>query len=92
MKFSKSKELVYENPAIKTRYKHGETVYGLTFAEFRICTLYDRLQKGIKPWEWDWQNYSGENEDMMGRFYPEDIANITQIEEFEGYRQRRSLR
>jgi hypothetical protein len=31
------------------------------------------------PWEWDWDNYSGENADMVGFFYPEDIANILSI-------------
>jgi hypothetical protein len=37
------------------------------------------MEMDIKPWEWDWENYTGENADMIGFFYPEDIANIEQI-------------
>lgn len=52
----------------------------LTEAEGRIVELYYQLEhKKIKPWEWDWENYSGENEDMYGRFYPEDWENIQAI-------------
>ena len=28
---------------------------------------------------WDQENYSGENADMVGWFYPEDIGNIMSI-------------
>ena len=38
---------------------------------------------GIKPWEWDHENYSGDRIDMIGFFYPEDIENIKQIEHYE---------
>ena len=31
---------------------------------------------------YDWENYSGENEDMYGRFYPEDWENIQIINEW----------
>lgn len=29
---------------------------------------------------WDYENYSGVNADMVGFFYPEDFANLQQIE------------
>lgn len=28
---------------------------------------------------WDWENYSGDNDDMYGRFYPEDWENLEVI-------------
>ena len=52
----------------------------LTESEIRITNLYYQLEiKKIFPWMWDWENYSGDNEDMYGRFYPEDWNNIQQI-------------
>lgn len=33
---------------------------------------------------WDWNNYL--DSEMYGRFYPEDIANIQQIESLEAER------
>ena len=49
----------------------------------RLHFLYEWLQKGIKPWEWDHDNYYGspEKEEMYGRFYPEDIENIRQLDQ-----------
>ena len=49
--------------------------------EARIVTLYHLLDKGIMPWMWDYPNYTGENSDMMGFFYPEDYNAVIQIEE-----------
>jgi len=31
------------------------------------------------PWQWDQEHYTGENADMVGWFYPEDIGNILSI-------------
>lgn len=50
--------------------------------EKRIKTLYERLQLGIKPWEWDYKNYQRDKE-MIGFFYPEDLENIKQLDEYE---------
>jgi hypothetical protein len=47
-----------------------------------MIQLYDWLQKGIKPWEWDFESYGEGNEDMIGYFYPEDIENIKGIDEY----------
>jgi hypothetical protein len=54
----------------------------LTPFAYRLWNLYEWLQKGIKPWEWDHDNYTGtpEKESMFGRFYDEDIENIRQID------------
>ena len=50
-------------------------------AERRIVYLHYYLEeKKYFPWMWDWENYSGENADMVGFFYPEDFANLQQIE------------
>lgn len=50
-------------------------------AERRIIYLHYYLeQKKYFPWMWDYENYSGDNADMVGFFYPEDFANLQQIE------------
>ena len=49
--------------------------------EARIVTLYYLLDKGIMPWMWDYPNYTGENSDMIGFFYPEDYNAVIQIEQ-----------
>ena len=51
--------------------------------EARIVTLYQLLDKNIMPWMWDYPNYTGENSDMMGFFYPEVYNAVIQIEELE---------
>jgi hypothetical protein len=59
--------------------------------EARIVKLYQLLDKNIMPWHWDYFNYTGENSDMIGFFYPEDINAIIQIRELEATgEQRRS--
>jgi hypothetical protein len=58
--------------------------------EYRIVTLYQLLDKGIMPWNWDYYNYTGQNSDMMGFFYPEDLAAIKQIQELQTAKQLRS--
>lgn len=55
--------------------------------EQRIHRLYQRVKQGIKPWEWDWENYSGENSDMIGFYYDEDINAIEQLKGFERERE-----
>lgn len=52
------------------------------YEDQRIRTLYERMKLGIKPWEWDYENYQKDKE-MIGFFYPEDVINIEQLEEFE---------
>ena len=47
--------------------------------EIRIRQLYEWLQMGIKPWEWDFERY-GNNKDMIGFFYNDDLENIKQID------------
>ena len=51
--------------------------------EIRIRQLYEWLQMGIKPWEYDYERYGGENRDMIGFFYNDDLENIKQLDEFE---------
>ena len=51
--------------------------------EARIVTLYHLLDKGIMPWMWDYPNYTDENSDMIGFFYPEDYNAVLQIGELE---------
>jgi hypothetical protein len=51
--------------------------------EYRIHKLYERLKLNVKPWEWDYEHYSGKNKDMIGFFYPEDIEAIEQLKQFE---------
>ncbi len=51
--------------------------------EYRIVKLYRLLDKDIMPWMWDYPNYTDNNADMVGFFYPEDIAAIMQIQELE---------
>jgi len=51
-----------------------------------MVRLYDLLERGIFPWSWDFQNYTGNPEkDWMRKnqmFYPEDLENILQIDKF----------
>ena len=51
--------------------------------EARIVKLYQLLDKDIMPWQWDYDNYTDDNKDMVGFFYPEDINAIIQIRELE---------
>jgi hypothetical protein len=51
--------------------------------ESRIITLYNLLDKGIMPWNWDYEHYADENKDMIGFFYPEDYNAVLQIEELQ---------
>ena len=57
--------------------------------ENRIVLLYQLLDKGIMPWMWDHEHYTGINADMYGFFYPEDLNAITQIAELENAKSRR---
>ena len=49
--------------------------------ESRIVTLYQLLGKGVMPYMWDYENYTGDNTDMQGFFYPEDYNAVIQIEQ-----------
>jgi len=60
--------------------------------EARIVKLYQFLDKNIMPWYWDYDNYTGENSDMYGFFYPEDINAIIQIRELENTGEQRRAR
>ena len=57
--------------------------------EARIVKLYRLLYKDIMPCMWDWENYTGYKQDMVGFFYPEDINAIMQIQELESEGQKR---
>jgi hypothetical protein len=50
--------------------------------ESRISLLYNLLEKNIMPWMWDHDNYSDNNLDMVGFFYPEDFHAYLQIQYF----------
>jgi hypothetical protein len=71
---------VKDSPAFKSWYRGFNTFFDEE--DRRIKNLYNRLQLGIKPWEWDIDNY-GRDPEMVGYFYPEDILNIEQIDEYE---------
>jgi hypothetical protein len=57
--------------------------------EGRIVKLYQLLDKNIMPWNWDYDNYTGENSDMVGFFYPEDVNAVMQIRQLENAGQAR---
>jgi len=48
--------------------------------------LYEFLKRGIFPWMWDFENYTGSpDKDWMRKnqmFYPEDLQNILQIDKY----------
>jgi len=46
--------------------------------EWRAKKIFDEDKAGHPPWTWDWENYSGENEFMVGFYYEEDLNNINQ--------------
>jgi len=71
---------VTDSKAFKSWYGHMVTYFDKE--DKRIRFLYEKLKLGIKPWEWDYENYSKDPE-MKGYFYPEDIINIEQIDEYE---------
>jgi len=41
------------------------------------------------PWMWDYPNYTDNNFDMIGFFYPEDYNAVIQIEELKNAGERR---
>jgi hypothetical protein len=69
-----------ENKAFQSWYRGYPTFFDP--AEKRIKNMYEWLQLGIKPWEWDYENYQKDKE-MVGYFYPEDLENIKQLDEYE---------
>lgn len=56
----------------------------MTDAEYRLVLLHYYLEhKKYFPWMWDYDNYGEEdNKDMVGFFYPEDLANLDIIDGF----------
>jgi hypothetical protein len=50
----------------------------LNYAELRIMQVHTLLKEGIKPWEWDVDRYP--DNEMFGRFYSDDWANLRAIE------------
>jgi len=78
----------YENDALLAYYQYGRTAL-FNKMEARICLLYNFLEKQIMPWQWDYDRYMDNNADMIGFFYPEDLAAILQIQGFESERRRR---
>lgn len=72
----------YENPALQSKFQFGHTQWQPNEMEGRIALLYSLVERNIMPWMWDWQNYSGDNADMMGIFYPEDFNAYLQIGHF----------
>jgi hypothetical protein len=57
--------------------------------EYRVVKLYQLLDKNIMPWYWDYYNYTGDNSDMYGFFYPEDVNAVIQIKELENAGEKR---
>jgi len=78
---SHPKGFVTYSQAFKAYYRGFQTFFNP--AEHRAKLVYERLQLGIKPWEWDHEHYSGEYADMIGFFYDEDLANIEMIDRLE---------
>ena len=74
---------VVHSKYLETIYAYGQIGYDGNSAERRIKFLDDMLDKHALPWEWDYENYSGENEFMIGRFYVEDVENLKQLRGFE---------
>ena len=54
--------------------------------------VYERYKDGVMPWQWDYENYSGDNKDMVGFFYPEDIEAIEQLKQFEAEKENREAK
>lgn len=54
----------------------------MTDAERRLVTMHYYLEeKKYFPWMWDYENYGeADNRDMIGFFYPEDLANLNTID------------
>ena len=73
---------------MKALYEDGYNAL-LNQREVRIHYLYSFLDKDIMPWQWDYPNYSGENSDMIGFFYPEDIGTIKDIMNMESKKAKR---
>lgn len=69
---------------LETIYAYGGIGYDGNTCERRIKFLDDMLDKNVLPWQWDYENYSGENEFMIGLLYVEDVENLKQLRGFEG--------
>jgi hypothetical protein len=72
---------VIHSKALEALHEWRQSAY-LNSAESRIHHLYEWLKRGIKPWEWDHDNYADRPE-AIGFFFPEDIENIKQIDYME---------
>ena len=72
---SQGLQMVYQmGKKVKNVYELGL----LNAAELRIMQVYELWKQGIKPWEWDYERYP--DNEMFGRFYPDDWANLMGIE------------
>lgn len=75
------KGFVTYSKAFKSYYQGYKAFFDK--AEWRAKEIYDLNAIGIKPWDWDYENYSGKNKFMIGYFYTMDIENIKQIHYYE---------
>jgi len=75
-------DIWYENPALQAKFQYGHNAI-FNEMEARISLLYNLVERRIMPWQWDWENYTGDNADMIGFFYPEDFEAYLQIAHFE---------
>src|SRR5262245_30873387 len=80
---------VDRSKAFQAWYNSNATKVYFTSAELRIKELYEWFKLGIRPWEWDLERYGGENSDMIGFFYLDDIQNIRQLDRMEKEARRR---
>jgi hypothetical protein len=68
---------------LETIYAYGQIGYDGNSCERRIKFLDEMLDKNVLPWAWDYENYSGENEFMIGSLYVEDAENLKQLRNFD---------
>ena len=76
----------YVNPYLDTIYRLDMTGHNPTYMKSRIHLLYQLVEKNIMPWMWDTDNYSDDNKDMYGFFYPEDLYAYLQVANLRGER------
>lgn len=63
-------------------WRDGREGIPLNRQQYRAHMLVTWLsfEPSIYPWQWDWDNYGGDNNsDMIGFYYPEDLPVIMQL-------------
>jgi hypothetical protein len=62
-------------------FRDGRQEVSLNRQQYRAyqLVLWLSFEPPIYPWQWDWDNYSGDNKDMIGFYYPEDLPVIMQL-------------